>query len=63
LKTEFLEKINYTIAELNKMVIDKENNMEFFEAKRLKGKREGIQLAKDYFLELWKEKLKENNEY
>jgi hypothetical protein len=52
LKTEFLEKINYTIAELNKMVIDKENNMEFFEAKKLKGKIEGLKLAKDYFLEI-----------
>jgi len=52
LKTEFLEKINYAIAELNKMVIDKENNMEFFEAKKLKGKIEGLKLAKDYFLEI-----------
>ena len=52
MKTEFLEKINYAIAELNKMVIDKENNMEFFEAKKLKGKIEGLKLAKDYFLEI-----------
>jgi RecB family endonuclease NucS len=55
--------MNKAISELDILIVDREHNMEFFEAKRLKGKREGIQLAKDYFLELWKEKLKENNEY
>ncbi len=60
MEIEFLERVNKAIEELEKMVADREHNMEFFEAKRLKGKLEGIKLARDYFLELWKEKI--NNE-